>query len=191
MNIVQYHNIPLVELHESFLTPAECQNLLSLPLNFNRSQGWDKNTDSPHLHDSRTSESAHAGKLTPALKKKIADHFKVDEEYIEPLQFQRYGPNQQYRAHQDFFSDGINLKNNRVCTFILYLNEGFTGGATEFPLLGLGIRPRAGGGLFFRYDYDDPAINEKTLHAGTPVVTGTKTIVTAWFRKHPYIKKNT
>ena len=86
MSIVQYHNTPLVELHEDFLTAAECQRLLSLPLEFNRSQGWNRDTDSPHLHDSRTSESAYAGKITPKLKKKIADYFDLTiDEFINQL----------------------------------------------------------------------------------------------------------
>lgn len=191
MQITQYHNVPTVELHEKFLTPDECRRFLSLPLDFNRSQGWDRDNDKPHLHDARTSETAYAGKLTDDLRQKIADYFNVDKDFIEPLQFQRYGPGQQYRAHHDYFSTGINLENNRVWTFVLYLNEEFTGGATEFPLLGLGIRPQAGSGLFFKYDYDDPALNNKTLHAGTPVITGSKTIVTAWFRKNPYSNKKT
>lgn len=186
MNIVKYHDIPLVEVHEDFLTPSDCQRLLSLPLNFNRSHGWDNNTDTPHLHDSRTSETAFAGNQTLQLRQKIADHFKVAVDTIEHLQFQRYGPNQQYQAHHDYFSTGKNLENNRIYTFVIYLNEEFTGGATEFPLLNIGIRPRAGSGVFFKYDYDDPEINNKTLHAGTPIVTGSKTIVTAWFRKNKF-----
>lgn len=189
MNIIQYHDNPLVELHEDFLTAAECQRLLSLPLDFKKSQGWDRDTDKPHYHEARTSETAFAGDLTKDLKLKIANYLNVDDDRIEPLQFQKYGPGQQYRAHQDFFSTGQNLDNNRVFTFILYLNETFTGGATEFPSIGIGVKPRAGSGLFFRYDYDDPAMNEKTLHAGTPIVTGSKTIVTAWVRKNSFGKK--
>jgi prolyl 4-hydroxylase len=186
MNIIKHHDNPLIELHENFLTGAECRHLLSLPVKFDRSKGWDKNTDKPHFHEARTSETAFASNETKDLKLKIANYFSVPNDTIEPLQLQRYGPGQQYRAHQDFFHDGINLKNNRICTFILYLNEDFTGGATEFPGLGFGIRPTAGSGLFFRYDYEDQAINEKTLHAGTPIVTGSKTIITAWFRKNKY-----
>lgn len=186
MNIIKYHDTPLVELHEDFLNSTDCQRLISLPLKFNRSQGWDNSTDTPHLHDSRTSETAFAGDLTPKLRQKIANYFNVPVETIEPLQFQRYGPNQQYRAHHDYFSTGKNLENNRIWTFIIYLNEDFTGGATEFPLLNIGVRPRAGSGVFFKYDYDDTEINNKTLHAGTPVMTGSKTIVTAWFRKNPH-----
>jgi prolyl 4-hydroxylase len=186
MTVVQYHDKPLVELHEDFLTAAECQRLLSLPLDFKRSQGWDRNEDKPHLHDSRTSETAFAGARTPKLRAKIAKYFNVNEDIIEPLQFQRYGPGQQYRPHHDYFSAGKNLENNRIWTFIIYLNESFTGGATEFPKLSFGIRPKAGSGLFFKYDYSDPVVNDLTLHAGTPVVTGSKNIVTAWFRTNKY-----
>ena len=69
-------------------------------------------------------------------------------------------------------------------TFVLYLNDDFSGGFTEFPLLKTGFKPKKGSGIFFKYNYDDHKYNELTLHSGTPVIEGVKKIVTAWFRKN-------
>jgi hypothetical protein len=53
-------------------------------------------------------------------------------------------------------------------SLVLYLNEGFQGGATSFPDQSLGFRPAAGEGVLFRHSL---------LHEGTPVRQGRKYIV--------------
>lgn len=184
INVVQYNSRPLVEIHERFLSQAECTRLLSLPLNFGRSMGWSNETDATHVTEHRTSSTAYAGHRTPRLKKRVADHLGLDISTLEDLQYQKYEKGQEYRPHFDFFSASeIHSENNRICTFIMYLNDDFTGGYTSFPNLNLSIKPKAGDALFFRYDYDDAMINNLTLHSGEPVQSGVKYIVTGWFRK--------
>jgi prolyl 4-hydroxylase len=73
-------------------------------------------------------------------------------------------------------------ENDRIGTAILYLNEGFKGGETFFPELGLKVIPEKGSVLFFDYKYSYET-NKKTLHAGLPVIEGTKYIATFWIRQ--------
>ncbi len=188
VNVVTYNSEPKIELHEDFLTPHECQEFLRQPFEFKNSQGWDATTDAPHYTEYRTSSSAYNSKLTNVLKQKISDYLSVDITTIEDLQVQRYHPGQEFKRHFDYFHSGRHLDNNRIATMIIYLNDNFTGGNTEFPRLNLSIKPKAGTGLYFEFGYDDPNINLLTEHSGNPVTYGVKYIVTAWFRKQPYRK---
>jgi hypothetical protein len=84
----------------------------------------------------------------------------------------RYDPGQQFKPHWDgAFFDVENLQESQL-TFIIYLNEGFAGGATNFlPDLGIGktprlsVQPRTGMALVFFH---------REIHEGTAVVQGRK-----------------
>jgi len=192
MNIIRYNDTPLIELHQDFLSKDECSQLLSLPIMFKQSSVHVIDSDNTEMripHFGRTSESANASghKVVRELKEKIANHLNVDHSTVEPLVFTRYSDLQEYKAHHDYYKSGVSkLENNRIYTFIVYLNDTFTGGNTDFPMLNISVKPKAGAALFFKFDYND-TINETTLHAGTPVITGTKNIITAWVRKKPIV----
>jgi len=71
----------------------------------------------------------------------------------------------------------------RVATFLLYLNDDFEGGETDFPALGWRYKGRKGDALLF-WNVDatglpDPA----TLHAGLKPVRGEKWVLSQWMRR--------
>jgi prolyl 4-hydroxylase len=108
----------------------------------------------------------------------------------ESLQLTRYRVGQEYRDHYDHF----NLKgheqtvdNDRVATALLYLNDGFIGGETEFPLLNISVAPRQGDILYFEYPSE---LADLTLHAGRPIQQGEKRIVSLWIRAQPWIAQD-
>lgn len=87
-----------------------------------------------------------------------------------------YSPGQQYRPHFDTTED-YSVRRRR--TVILYLNDGFTGGETDFVVLGMKILPKKGMALVF-----DNIISDQTtlfsMHAGLPVISGYKYICNVW-----------
>jgi hypothetical protein len=101
----------------------------------------------------------------------------------EAWQLTQYGPDQFYKSHYDYFHNEAQLKGktNRVATFILYLNDDFTGGETSFSKLGIKVNPRLGAGLYFTYPIDSPT-KDLTFHAGESVISGVKRIATLWLR---------
>lgn len=108
----------------------------------------------------------------------------------EGIQVLKYGIGQQYTPHYDYFipdqpSAAVCTKNGgqRRATLIMYLSTPEEGGFTEFPNLNLRIPAVAGSALFFSYPDDTKT---ETLHAGTPVVKGTKYIATKWLRERTY-----
>lgn len=106
-------------------------------------------------------------------------------ECSEQIQCQRYKPGQEYKSHFDYFNQfGMpeTTPNDRIVTMILYLNDDFTGGKTTFDNLGIEFTPIKGTCLYFEYRYM-PEMNVFTLHAGQPVETGEKRILTLLDKK--------
>lgn len=95
----------------------------------------------------------------------------------ESLQFSRYAPGQFYRSHLDH---DYRERRPRQATVMLYLNSDFTGGQTEFPNIGITVKPRAGQVLAWRYG--SQLRSRASLHQALPVIDGTKYIVTLWIR---------
>lgn len=76
----------------------------------------------------------------------------------------RYHPGQRFAPHYD----GAFVRSPdeySLLTFIVYLNEGFEGGETDFPTLGERVVPRTGTALFFQH---------RVLHEGCVVTQGRK-----------------
>jgi len=73
----------------------------------------------------------------------------------------------------------------RVMTFLLYLNDDYEGGETEFPVLGERWKGRKGEGLFFWNVQPGGALDQRTLHAGVPVSRGEKWVLSQWITGRP------
>lgn len=108
---------------------------------------------------------------------------------LEPLSVLHYDVGEQIVEHFDFIDpqlpdhdQQIARHGDRVLTFLLYLNEDYTGGETEMPQIGLSHKGRLGEGLFFVNVLDNGEPDVRTLHAGRPPLRGEKWIVSQWAR---------
>jgi prolyl 4-hydroxylase len=121
-----------------------------------------------------------------ALNKRLAAASGTDVRSGEPLQVLHYAPGERYHEHSDALP-GVSPNQQRVLTFLVYLNEDFEGGETDFPKLGLRVRGRTGDGLLFRNATPDGRPDERSLHAGLPVTNGVKHLASRWIRAAPLI----
>ena len=188
---VQWLESPYVQLYacQNFLEPADCQLLIDMIDADAKPSSLYKGTE---IDGYRTSYSCnvdtHDADIV-RIEQKIADLLGIDNDHSEVLQGQRYSPGQEFKDHHDWFyeTEGYWRKEapnggQRSWTAMVYLNEPEEGGGTAFPQLEYEVAPRAGMLLTWNNMTPDGRPNEHTLHAGTPVVRGTKYIITKWFR---------
>jgi prolyl 4-hydroxylase len=121
-----------------------------------------------------------------ALNRRIAAASATDVRAGEPLQVLSYAPGQEYREHSDALPD-VAPGQQRVLTFLVYLDEDYEGGETAFPAIGLQVRGRTGDGLLFRNAADDGTPDPRAAHAGLPVTRGAKHVASRWIRAAPLI----
>jgi len=121
-----------------------------------------------------------------ALNRRLAAASGTDVRSGEPLQVLHYAPGQQYHPHSDALPN-VAPNQQRVLTFLVWLNDDFDGGETSFPHLGLSVRGRTGDGLLFRNALPDGTVDPRALHAGLPVTRGVKHIASRWIRAAPLV----
>lgn len=128
--------------------------------------------------------------LTQQVDEYIADLLGIDLAYSERIQGQRYQVGQQFRHHHDFFHLGegywqeeAKRGGQRTWTAMIFLNEPKEGGETDFPKLGIALKPQAGTLVAWNNMDRTGRPNMKTIHAGMPVKRGIKHVITKWFRQ--------
>ena len=98
----------------------------------------------------------------------------------EPLQVLRYLPGQEYRPHFDALGQA---ENQRILTFLVYLNDGYDGGGTRFMKSALTVNGRRGDALLYRNADDSGRPDPNSQHAGEPLKAGEKFIASRWIRQ--------
>ncbi|XP_004521307.1 prolyl 4-hydroxylase subunit alpha-1-like [Ceratitis capitata] len=140
----------------------------------------------------RTSKFAwfydHTNEITERINKRIEDMTGFDLDGSEMLQVMNYGLGGHYDTHFDFFNvsmtaDIVAMQGDRKATVLFYMTDVDQGGATVFPNIQTAVFPKKGTAVMwynlnnrFQGDY-------KTLHAGCPVLVGSKWVTNKWVRE--------
>jgi hypothetical protein len=185
---------PEVALYNNFLSDVECALLIWMSNDrLKRSQVVDNQTGGEYVDSNRSSHGTYftvaENPVVAHIERRISEVTGYPVENGEGIQILKYEEGQEYRPHFDYFdpnspSLGNQLSNNRVCTFLMYLNTPEEGGETIFPDAGLSVRAKQGSAVQFSYHTPNP--ETKTLHAGTPVIKGEKWVATKWIRRNEY-----
>jgi prolyl 4-hydroxylase len=111
-------------------------------------------------------------------------------EGLEATAVLHYAPGQTFEPHVDFLDPAIpghaaDLRANgqRIATFLLYLNEGYDGGETDFLQIGWRYKGRKGDALLFWNVTSSGDPDERMLHAGLPPTSGEKWLLSQWIRQ--------
>jgi prolyl 4-hydroxylase len=185
-------NSPEVRLFPSLFSAAECDYLIAaaeptLRPSFVIDPASGKEVPNPVRTSGGTAfPFVDENPAVNALNRRLAAASGTDVRSGEPLQVLRYEPGQQYRNHSDALP-GVSPAQQRVLTFLVFLNEDFEGGETAFPHLGLKVRGRRGDGLLFRNASAQGIPEPRSLHAGLPVTRGVKHLASRWIRATPLI----
>lgn len=183
---------PEVRRFPSLFSPAECAYLIETAAPILRpSVVVDPRTGQLVPNPVRTSSAAgfpytDENPAIHALNRRLAAASGTDVRAGEPLQVLRYAPGERYHEHSDALP-GVAPNQQRVLTFLVYLNDGYEGGETSFPAVGLKVRGRTGDGLLFRNASPDGRPDERAVHAGLAVTAGVKHLASRWIRAAPLI----
>lgn len=139
-------------------------------------------------HPVRTSDAAVLSPVREdivlrAINVRLAASSGTDVRQGEALTVLRYLPGQQFRLHSDVLP---NVRNQRMMTILIYLNDDFKGGETTFPDHRLTISPKQGDAVIFKNLDAAGRPLTHARHAGEPVVQGTKWLATRWIRARPF-----
>jgi len=151
----------------NFLTESECSMIIGLGESGNLLIGK-TNSNKLGYRKAKISWFRLDNPLVERIKKEVSDLTGLPLENQEPFHFVKYSIGGEYKIHTD--------GKERPKTALIYLNDGFVGGETEFPKLGVNIKPETG--KLVIWDNTDGSD-----HAGLPVVLGTKYIGVIWINE--------
>lgn len=190
------YRIPLDDLEifgvADFFSAEECAKLMAIVDSVARPSPTYSGTDA----SGRTSYTGDVDPFDPfvlMLQRRIDDLMGIDPSFGETIQGQRYAPGQEFRGHYDhflpsqpFWDAEQKRGGQRSWTAMAYLNAVEEGGQTEFARVNLSIPPQPGALLIWNNMKPDGTPNANAMHAGMPVVRGTKYVLTKWYRSRPW-----
>lgn len=124
------------------------------------------------------------------LRMRIAATIGVPLGALEEPQVLHYAVGQQFTRHYDYLDPSdprIETEGQRLATFLVYLNEGYMGGETEFPTLNLRHKGHRGSALYFANLLGDGSPDTRSIHAGRPPRLGEKWVFSQWVRNRARI----
>ena len=182
---IALRDAPRVATIPAFLTPAECAFLIARAAPRLQPSVVVDPATGRLIHDPVRTSSATAFPFVEedlaihAINRRIAAVTATTYAQGEPLQILRYVPGQHYKLHSDALPGEANP---RALTLLVYLNDGYVGGETEFPDLGLRVRGAPGDALLFASVDAAGAPCPAARHAGLPVRSGEKFLLSKWIR---------
>lgn len=118
-----------------------------------------------------------------------------NQEEIHVVQYKvggKYDPHHDYfPPDKKYFMNTMQSGGQRVQSWIIYLNDDYEGGETDFPEENITIVPETGMLAGWNNVIPPKKLNTKSLHAGLPVIKGEKWIAVIWIRefsRHEKIK---
>lgn len=180
---------PCIRVHRRVLSAAECDYLIARAQPELRPSFVVDPASGGHMpHPTRTSfgmsfDPPSEDPVVRTINLRLARITGTPIECGEPLHVLRYAPGQEYRPHFDAIPGAAN---QRTWTVLVYLNESYENGETEFDRLGLTFRGRPGDALVFRNAKLDGTPDPRVRHAGRPVAAGLKWLATRWIRAAPH-----
>ncbi len=172
-------------------TPRECQLILedAYALGFVASQVKDYKTEDTSRQSMTCWIHPNKSKHVAALYDIISRLVGIPQSHFESLQIVKYTPHQYFKWHYDacdpeetWCQDQIQrFGGQRLFTVLLYLNDAYEGGETQFVENDLKIQGRTGDAIVFR-NVTKGRIEPRSLHQGCQVTNGVKYIANVWIR---------
>lgn len=184
---------PIVHAIPNFASEAECQWLIDAAApRLQRATVYNNPTgfDPGRTNEFTLFSFANADLIVEVIRHRIANQIGAPLACLEMPQALHYSVGQEFVLHCDFLDpqamrSEIERNGQRVATVLIYLNEGFEGGETSFPVLGLNHRGKEGDALVFGSVDAAGRPDPRSQHAGCPPTRGEKWVFSQWIRNRP------
>ena len=128
------------------------------------------------------------------IGKKLINKIGLPFENAEDIQIVKYNKGGYYKSHHDSCCDNNKecrqfnkFSGHRTRTILIWLNDNFKGGGTEFPNLKKVFYPKKYDALmFYPLDKKNKKCHPYALHGGMNIEEGEKWIATIWFRQRKF-----
>jgi prolyl 4-hydroxylase len=187
---------PRIRLLEGFATAAECRWIVEAAReHLAPATVFNPTTGELVLDPARDNAAVslmfeQMNVVSEVLRTRISAATRVPVPAFEPSQILRYHVGQQFIPHYDFMDEkSAGLRHElggygqRIATFLIYLNDDYGGGETNFPKVGLNYRGRTGDAIFWANLDTAGRPDPLTLHAGLPPTSGEKWVFSQWIRE--------
>lgn len=189
---------PWIRTITGFASEAECRWLIeSGHGGLARAKVYREDSAGHKVVESRTGSDsdytiARASVVLATIRQRIAGALGLPSSQFEVAKLLHYERDQQFSRHADFqdpevpaLAREIAQRGQRIATFLIYLNEDYEGGETEFPEVPFCYRGRCGDALMFRNVLADGSPDFASVHAGLPPLSGQKWLFSQWVRSRP------
>jgi len=195
---------PWIVQFDNFFTTEDAAGVLSTV-----SGRWERSTDTGAMNEfgesgrivskARTSENAWCRSdcenhpATQSIINKIVDVIGIPYENFESFQILKYSVGQFYRTHHDMSErQTLIVAGPRILTFFLYFSDVEEGGETNFPRLGISVKPKLGRAILWPsvMDHNNLKQDARTYHQALPVIKGTKFAANSWIHLYNFVKPN-
>lgn len=181
---------PYIALYPQLFSSAECRYLMLLGTPWLEKATVLGLDGQPRIDAVRDVECCSIPNLAEdlvvqAVNRTIAAATATKPGWGEPLNILRYSPGQQYKPHHD--GAGADNVSTRNLTALIWLNDAFEGGETDFPKINVRVRGGVGDMLVFRNVRDNGTFDERMIHAGLPVTNGVKWMASRWIQGRNYL----
>ncbi|KOO82778.1 hypothetical protein VL23_05795 [Stenotrophomonas maltophilia] len=180
--------MPRIRVIDGLFSSRECREILDIAENKWEVSRVNGGPDAS-VSRQRTSYSAMFDRsdhlrIAPKIREKLSAYVSgIEVEDIEALQCVSYQVGQEYKPHLDVSFEVDAASDHRWWTALLYLNDGYKGGETYFPIIDRRIEPVAGRVLLFPNRRLDGAPLVSSLHTGLPVLDGRKYACNIWMAR--------
>jgi prolyl 4-hydroxylase len=181
---------PRIRVVKRLLPPEVCDELIELGRRGRRAEVFDA-AGYLTVGDERTNSAAAVNPAHPAVafaRQRISQATGMPVGAMEVPAVLHYEVGQSFSPHFDFFDADAPghklrlLRGQRLVTALVYLNDDYEGGETDFPRLGLKAKGRKGDAVYWANLGADHQPDRRMLHAGLPPTRGEKWVLSQWIR---------
>ncbi|MEO5775200.1 MAG: 2OG-Fe(II) oxygenase [Sphingomicrobium sp.] len=186
---------PRIGIIKQFASPEECRWLIeSARDRLEPATIFDPETGALRPDPNRTNRAVRcdpleSGLMVEVIRARLANAIGLPLTQFEVSQILHYAVGEQFWPHHDYFNTDrpsfqkeIAAGGQRIATQLIYLNEEYEGGATQFPDLGFEYRGGTGDSLMFFNINERGDAEPLTLHCGLPPTSGDKWTFSQWIR---------